>query len=294
MKENKWLKEIPLIVLMLCPLGVYWYLKPLLPELLPSHYTIDQNGHWVVDGRMSPIGLVGGMLLVSVVIYLLLHLALVVKKWQPAIQQQSALLEPVMYMVKAGLVLLFTAIPVYTMLTGAGKLQGGAVWGYIGSIVLLILLNWFIYRLYSVMYRNSDDKPLSHQHYVIIWVGTHIVVSLAPLCALLLAGKVDFGRMIPQFILVFLAVCGNLMYNVRPNTYMGIRTPWTLKNETVWRKTHRLGGVVMFVLGTAGFIATLLVNEQWAHIILLLVLIVSTLISTVYSYVIYKKLIHQS
>jgi len=292
MKENKWLKEIPLIVLMLCPLGVYWYLKPLLPDLLPSHYTIDQSGHWVVDGRMSPGGLVGGMLLASVITYLSLHLVLSVKKWQPAIQQQSALLEPAIYIVKAGLALLFAAVPVYTMLTATGKLTGGAVWGYIGSIVLLILLNWFIYRLYSVTYRNSEDRPLSHQHYVIIWVGTHIVVSLAPLCMLLLAGKVDIGRMIPQFTLVFLAVCGNLLYNVRPNTYMGIRTPWTLRNETVWRKTHRLGGVVMFVLGTAGFIATLLASRSWAHIILLLVLIVSMLISTIYSYIIYKKIIH--
>jgi uncharacterized membrane protein len=39
---------------------------------------------------------------------------------------------------------------------------------------------------------------------------------------------------------VLLAVIGNYVYNVKPNWFIGFRTPWTLDNEMVWRKTHHL------------------------------------------------------
>jgi uncharacterized membrane protein len=42
---------------------------------------------------------------------------------------------------------------------------------------------------------------------------------------------------------------GNYMQAVKPNYFIGIRTPWTLENETVWNKTHRLGGRLYFVAG---------------------------------------------
>lgn len=43
--------------------------------------------------------------------------------------------------------------------------------------------------------------------------------------------------------LVFIII-GNYLQRVRSNYFMGIRTPWTLSNETVWKKTHRLSGKI--------------------------------------------------
>src|ERR1035438_700097 len=43
-------------------------------------------------------------------------------------------------------------------------------------------------------------------------------------------------------ILFFLALLGNYMRTVRSNFFIGIRTPWTLSNDVVWRKTHELAG----------------------------------------------------
>ena len=39
-------------------------------------------------------------------------------------------------------------------------------------------------------------------------------------------------------------VLGNFLGKVRKNFFLGIRTPWTLSNEIVWQKTHKLGGVL--------------------------------------------------
>jgi uncharacterized membrane protein len=42
---------------------------------------------------------------------------------------------------------------------------------------------------------------------------------------------------------------GNLMTRIRPNWFVGIRTPWTLSSDTVWRKTHRFGGIAFVIAG---------------------------------------------
>ena len=57
---------------------------------------------------------------------------------------------------------------------------------------------------------------------------------------------------------VALAVVGNLLPRARPNWWFGIRTPWTLSNDRVWERTHRLGGYVMMVGGLALAFASLL------------------------------------
>jgi uncharacterized membrane protein len=48
---------------------------------------------------------------------------------------------------------------------------------------------------------------------------------------------------------IVLFVAGNIMPRLRPNNAMGIRTRWTLGDETVWMKTHRAGGYFLVVFG---------------------------------------------
>jgi uncharacterized membrane protein len=48
---------------------------------------------------------------------------------------------------------------------------------------------------------------------------------------------------------LLLAVIGNELGHVRPNYFVGIRTPWTLADPEVWRRTHRVGGRAFAALG---------------------------------------------
>jgi uncharacterized membrane protein len=54
-------------------------------------------------------------------------------------------------------------------------------------------------------------------------------------------------------ILLFFLVMGNYIGTVRPNYFVGFRTPWTLENDEVWRATHRLIGRV-WVFGALAFL----------------------------------------
>src|SRR5205814_10565986 len=73
---------------------------------------------------------------------------------------------------------------------------------------------------------------------------------------------------------VALAVVGNLLPRARPNWWFGIRTPWTLSNDRVWERTHRLGGYVMMVGGLALAFASLLpvtISAQLVAVVLAVV-----------------------
>ena len=63
-----------------------------------------------------------------------------------------------------------------------------------------------------------------------------------------LGWNVDTGRAVMGGVGVLLAVIGNYLPRIRSNWFLGIRTPWTLSSERVWRDTHRIGGRA-FVLG---------------------------------------------
>lgn len=64
--------------------------------------------------------------------------------------------------------------------------------------------------------------------------------------AVSLGRDINGGRVLIACMLVFLAIIGNYLGNLRPNYFAGIRTPWTLEDPETWRATHRLGGRLIF------------------------------------------------
>src|SRR4029077_5688670 len=54
-------------------------------------------------------------------------------------------------------------------------------------------------------------------------------------------------------------VVGNVMGKVRPNHWLGIRTPWTLADDRVWDRTHRFGGWLFVICGALLAIVAVLV-----------------------------------
>jgi uncharacterized membrane protein len=53
----------------------------------------------------------------------------------------------------------------------------------------------------------------------------------------------------PLFIGVLFYYMGVMVENAKRNWFIGIRTPWTLSSDSVWDKTHRLGGRLFKVSG---------------------------------------------
>jgi len=74
--------------------------------------------------------------------------------------------------------------------------------------------------------------------------------------------KVAAARVITWCILIVFAILGNYLPNLRPNYFIGLRTPWTLQDSGTWRATHRLGGRLMFFGSLLLLILEFLVNTS--------------------------------
>ena len=54
----------------------------------------------------------------------------------------------------------------------------------------------------------------------------------------------DLGRVIQLLCILLILVVGNYLSSLQPNYFVGLRTPWTLEDPEIWRKTHRTSAVV--------------------------------------------------
>jgi uncharacterized membrane protein len=90
---------------------------------------------------------------------------------------------------------------------------------------------------------------------------------------------------------LLMAVLGNYMQNIKPNYFMGIRTAWTLNNEEVWRRTHLIGGKLMFYSGLGLAILLLFFSNTIAFYIFISSIILMTLSMVYISYLIHKRVV---
>jgi uncharacterized membrane protein len=86
------------------------------------------------------------------------------------------------------------------------------------------------------------------------------------------------------------AMLGNYFQTVRPNYFIGIRTPWTLENEQTWKKTHRLGGRLWMAGGVSIAILSFIIRNILALAITFGVLVfLMVIIPVVFSYIEFQK-----
>lgn len=123
-------------------------------------------------------------------------------------------------------------------------------------------------------------------------IGMAIVVFMAAANLLLIIPKGDDFNM-TSVIFVMLGLLftflGNLMYNVKPNYFIGIRVPWALEDENNWRHTHRLAGVLWFVGGIICAVVALILSPESMFMFLIGMTVLLVLIPAIYSFSIYKR-----
>lgn len=94
-------------------------------------------------------------------------------------------------------------------------------------------------------------------------------------------GQLPISKVMAIVLGLIFIVTGNYMPRLRPNRFVGIRTPYTLSNPDAWRKANRLGGM-LFAAGGALMLLTLALPTQLQTNVLP-VLIVLTALSQLYA-----------
>ena len=85
------------------------------------------------------------------------------------------------------------------------------------------------------------------------WLIANVILVFLGLAHVLILANgmgylVQVDRLLPLGVGLLFAILGKYLTRIEPNWFIGIRTPWTLSSDAVWRKTHRTGGW-LFVIG---------------------------------------------
>lgn len=80
---------------------------------------------------------------------------------------------------------------------------------------------------------------------------------------------------------------GVLLGHAQRNFFIGIRTPWTLSSDSVWRQTHRRGALLFKLAGGAALLGVLL--PHYAIWLVLAPVLLAALYSVVFSYLIFRQ-----
>lgn len=99
---------------------------------------------------------------------------------------------------------------------------------------------------------------------------------------------VDMDRLNRGIFGLLLVRLGNLLPKLPRNGLVGIRTPWTLADPTVWERTHRVGGYLVTSAGLVS-VATLPASGRWAKRLTVVALLAAIGLSSVYSFGAYAR-----
>ena len=86
-----------------------------------------------------------------------------------------------------------------------------------------------------------------------------------------------------------LAIFGKYMGRLKHNYFAGIKTPWTLANEEVWRRTHKMAGPI-WVVGGILMMAVGFIPAQYKLGLFIAIMLALILIPAASSYITFKKL----
>jgi uncharacterized membrane protein len=120
----------------------------------------------------------------------------------------------------------------------------------------LLALFWLIRRIdprRANLERFADDLRLL-LNLLVLFTAVLEVATLG----FALGWPVDVDRVVLAAVGLLLVGIGNYLPRIRSNWFIGIRTPWTMDNERVWRATHRVGGRAFVAAGLLLVLSALL------------------------------------
>lgn len=179
-------------------------------------------------------------------------------------------------------------------------------WGWNGevdktasAVSVFFLMNGLLVVVYMLMIILPKIDPRK-ENYPGFTVAYHAVIDAIvmlffsiSLGTLAVGLGMDFNMsiLIAMFLGILFVILGFAMPKFEQNYFIGVRTPWTISNKLVWEKTHKLAGDLYAMSGMIT-IFTMIFLSKYALIVMLILILASSIIASVYSYIIFSKLKH--
>jgi uncharacterized membrane protein len=181
-------------------------------------------------------------------------------------------------------------IPVHWNAAGEVDRYGGKFEGLL-AMPLIATGMYLLLRFVPRIDPGRANYALFANTYVLIRVGVLIVIALLyGVLHLSIRGReVNMNTVVPMLIGGLFILIGASMGKIRPNWFIGIRTPWTLSSKTAWVRTHRLGGWLFILLGLVLMVLMPLAEPRLAFPVVAVAAAAIALWSMVYSYIVWRS-----
>lgn len=139
---------------------------------------------------------------------------------------------------------------------------------------------------------KKEQYPKFKRFYFLLRVSMSLLMAIIPSVTFINAvgGQIDIIRWMIILVYILFILIANYMATLPPNWMVGIRTPWTLSNDHVWRKTHRIGGRMMFASASIGLILSFFLSHQQNAWLLFAVVFIGLFLPLIWSYFQYERL----
>jgi len=158
--------------------------------------------------------------------------------------------------------------------------------------ILLPLLTYLIFLIVPKIDPKNKINKMGNKFYQLKFFLT-LLMSILALFIIYTAKNQSFAN--PNYILLLIGILyiilGNYFKTIKPNYFIGIRTPWTLENEIIWKETHKFGGKMWLIGGIIVVITSLTLEKQLNFILFMIITGIITVIPITYSYFKFKNLI---
>ena len=180
-------------------------------------------------------------------------------------------------------------IPIHLNIRGeidgwASKTTGLLVTPLIGLLVvgLLYVVPWLDPKLRRKAHRG-DRMHKVLQILRVAFAGLFDAIFFVQI-ATALDRSIPASRIMNASVLILLAMLGNYLPNLRPNYFIGIRTPWTLESAETWRATHRLGGRLLFFGSLLLLVLECFINPSASSVLLVTFVLMFVVWAFLYSW----------
>jgi uncharacterized membrane protein len=176
---------------------------------------------------------------------------------------------------------------------GAGEIDRyGDKTELVGVLFLLVGINYFVFLIIPYVDPKKKLQNMGNKLNIMRMILTLFMSALA----IFILYSIEQKSSNPGFVFVIIgllfAFLGNYFKTIKPNYFIGIKTPWTLENEDVWKKTHELGGKLWFVGGLLMALTFVLPNNIQFYTFMGITAVI-TIIPILYSYRIFNKIKNQ-
>lgn len=155
-----------------------------------------------------------------------------------------------------------------------------------GISLIMYLLLIFIPQI-DPQKRNIEKFRVYYDVFILIFL-TFLFYLYAMTIFWSLGIRFNFNQVIvPPFTLLFYYI-GVMLEHSEMNWTVGIRTPWTLENKTVWEKTHQLGALLFKISAGIGFLG--IIAPLYSFWFILTPIILSTVFVIIYSFFLFNSL----